>query len=111
MTGLRRGKPLDPGLQAERTAMAWQRTALGVGGIGALLLHHAGGIGVRAVPGAVGLAVALVLVLAGEQRYERTVRHVRAGNPLAGRFLVRLLATATVLLSVCAVVLVAVGGG
>ena len=42
------------GLQAERTAMAWQRTALGLGGVSALLLHHAGGKVAPSVPGAAG---------------------------------------------------------
>ena len=102
---------LDSGLQAERTAMAWQRTALGVGGIGALLLHHAGGIGVRAVPGLLGLVVALALVLAGERRYERVVRRVSAGTSPVSRGLVRTLAAATVLLSGAAILLVLTAGG
>lgn len=105
----RPGHPVDPGLQAERTAMAWQRTALGVGGIGALLVHYAGGLGVRAIPGIFGLAVALALVLASERRYERTVRRVRAGAPPLSRMLVRTLAASTVLLSVSALVLVLTG--
>ena len=51
------------GLQAERTAMAWQRTALGLGGVSALLLHHAGGELGPSVPGAAGMLAALVVLL------------------------------------------------
>jgi len=57
-------RPPD-GLQAERTAMAWQRTALGVGAVGALLVHQAGGLSLETVPGLLALAAALALLLAG----------------------------------------------
>ena len=101
--------PVDPGLQAERTAMAWQRTALGLGGVGALLVHHAGGIGPRSIPGVLGLLVALALVVASERRYEGTGRRVRSGAPTHSRFLVRTVAVSTVLLSASAAVLVLTG--
>ena len=108
----RRTDPLfDPGLQAERTAMAWQRTALGVGAIGALLVHHAGVASWGALPGALGLLTAIGLIVASEHRYERTVRQVRYGGAPVSRFLVRSLTAATVLLAASALVLVVVGGG
>jgi hypothetical protein len=89
--------------------MAWQRTALGLGGVGALLVHHAGGIGPRSIPGFIGLVVALGLVLASERRYEGTGRRVREGLATHSRLLVRTVAASTVLLSASAVVLVLTG--
>lgn len=100
---------LDPGLQAERTAMAWQRTALGVGAVGALLVHHAGGVNAKAVPGLLGLAAALALLLVVEHRYVVTVRRVRAGHPTSSPALVRGVAATVLLLAVASVVLVALG--
>lgn len=100
---------VDPGLQAERTAMAWQRTALGVGAVGALLVHYSGGISAKAVPGLLGLAAALVLLLAAERRYVTTVRRVRAGHATSSPALVRGVTTTVLLLAVSALVLVALG--
>lgn len=100
---------VDPGLQAERTAMAWQRTALGVGAVGALLVHHAGGVSAKAVPGLLGLAVALVLLVAAERRYVTTVRRVRAGHPTASPALVRGVTVTALMLAVSALVLVVIG--
>ena len=54
--------------------MAWQRTALGVGGVGALLLHS--GVTASVVVGAAGLLAALWLLAVTERRYERIMHHV-----------------------------------
>ena len=89
--------------------MAWQRTALGVGGVGLLLLHQAGGGRLAAVPGALGLVVASMLLVATERRYRRTVHRVRDGRPATSRVLVRLVAVTTVLLAVAALAVVLVG--
>ncbi len=99
---------VDPGLQSERTAMAWQRTVLGVGGVSALLLHRADGNPLAAVPGVVGLLVALALLVVVERRYERTVRRVVAGETPAGPGLIRAVAAAAAALAVAALVLVTV---
>lgn len=97
------------GLQAERTAMAWQRTALGLGGVSALLLHHAGGDLAASVPGALGMLTALVVLLAVDTRY---LRHgeTLAESPM-GVASVRGIAAASVLLALGAVVVVLTTGG
>lgn len=99
----------ESGRQSERTTMAWQRTALGVGGVSALLIHDAGGSLVASAPGVVGLVAALgVLVHAdnhhrrGDGEPERAPMGVRA---------VRLMAVMTVLLSLLAALLVLRPGG
>lgn len=91
--------------------MAWQRTALGVGAVAALLLHHTGGRSLAAVPGALGLVVALWLLVASEQRYTRTLRRVQSGRPATSRGLVRLIAAITVLMSAAALVVVVLDVG
>lgn len=69
----------DPGLQAERTALSWQRTALG----GCLVALVALASGVRAgSPVAVGVAAATCLLAAAAALVEvpRRVRPVRKGQ-------------------------------
>lgn len=95
----------EDGLQAERTAMAWQRTALGLGGVSALLLHHAGGRTAPSVPGAAGLLAALVVLLLVEARYLRRDRDELENSPM-GVGPVRGIAAVTVLLSLSAVIVV-----
>lgn len=102
---------IDTGLQSERTAMAWQRTALGLGGMSALLLHQAHGSRLAAVPGVAGMLVALGFLVVAERRYEHTVRRVSAGDAPAGPVLVRMVAVATVALALSALGLIALGPG
>jgi uncharacterized membrane protein YidH (DUF202 family) len=67
---------LGPGLQAERTLLAWQRTSLSVAVVGALLLHLSverfGMIGVAASVAA--LTVSVVAHLASRRRYSSVHR-------------------------------------
>lgn len=108
----RRQEPsLDPGLQSERTAMAWQRTALGLGGVSALLLHHAQQNRLAAIPGVIGMLTALGFLVMAERRYEHTVRRVASGNLPAGAVAMLLIAAATVMLAVSALLLIATGTG
>ena len=93
------------GLQAERTAMAWQRTALGLGGVSALLLHHAGGKVGPSVPGVAGLLAALGVLLLVEARYLRRGDGELDASPM-GVGPVRAIAAVTVLLAISAVVVV-----
>jgi hypothetical protein len=91
--------------------MAWQRTALGAGGVGALLVHLAGGLTWGVVAGASGMVVALALIVASERRYERTGNRVLTGRPASGQAMVRALAGVALLLAVCALLVVSVGVG
>ncbi len=96
----------DAGLQPERTTMAWQRTALGFGGVSALLLHHArGDIGLSVV-GGTGLLAALTLLLVVEARAVRSRSEVGSENAPMGRTVVRAVSLGTVLLALAAVVVV-----
>ena len=100
----------DAGLQTERTAMAWQRTALGVGGVSALLLHQSGGRLLSALPGLFGLAMATTLLVLSELRYERTASRVGSGaDPVDARLLL-LLAVTVSLISVLAIGLILIQG-
>jgi uncharacterized membrane protein YidH (DUF202 family) len=79
--------PADKGMQAERTALAWRRTALSVA-VGSL-------IGLRVLPpqlGAIGYAVAalglvwsLDLALTARRRYRDGSRLVHAGAVVPAR--------------------------
>ena len=88
----------DAGLQAERTAMAWQRTSLGVAGVSAMLLHQTQGRLLAALPGVLGLVLATTLLVLSELRYERTTARVGAGaNPVDARLMLLLAGTVTLL--------------
>jgi putative membrane protein len=94
----------DNGLQPERTVMAWQRTALGLGGVSALLLHHADGRLGGSLAGAAGLLATLVMLILVELRQER--RREGDENSPMGAAAIRSLTLVTVLLSVASAVVV-----
>jgi putative membrane protein len=105
----RRTEPsLDVGLAAERTAMAWQRTALALAAFSALLVHLADSDLVVAAPGLGGLVLALALLVMGERRYATAVRRVEEGRSPLAHGLTRLLTGGLVVLSVSALVFVVV---
>lgn len=77
----------DQGAQAERTALSWRRTGLGLVAVGAILLRSGGdgppllSLGVGAADVATGAVLAAVVAPA---RYRRTLAAVTAGHtPLA----------------------------
>lgn len=74
---------VDPGLQAQRTALSWTRTAFAVLGNGALLMlhditHHKAGFGL--VAACLAAAVALLVYAVGLRR-----QRVLAHHPLPNR--------------------------
>jgi uncharacterized membrane protein YidH (DUF202 family) len=94
-------EPLDPGLQAERTYLAWQRTGLGLAAIGALLLHSAiDGGQPLAIPGALTLVVAAVLTARAQRRYRSTVSYIRLGRSPVDYRVVATTAALTVVLGI-----------
>ncbi|MEU0940184.1 MULTISPECIES: DUF202 domain-containing protein [unclassified Embleya] len=99
------GAPLDPGLQPERTRMAWSRTALAFVANGALLVR-AGHVPDRwwyMVPGCVVMAAGCVVYVVGLLRHRQIYRAVRAGAPATGDRAIR----ATLLTAIVACVLAA----
>jgi uncharacterized membrane protein YidH (DUF202 family) len=99
---------LDRGLQAERTRLAWSRTALSFAAVGALLLHSAVTTGDRLhwVPGVVGLCSAAATYLLGVSRYHATNRKVPREQSVASIGAVRTLTALTGLTVVVALVLI-----
>jgi uncharacterized membrane protein YidH (DUF202 family) len=92
----------DAGLQSERTYLAWQRTGLSFAGVGALLVHVAGGVHhpLAAVPGILGLAVGAAVLLGGFVRYRSAVAAARGEGAVATGNLAVIVAAAAFLLGV-----------
>jgi uncharacterized membrane protein YidH (DUF202 family) len=82
---------IDVGLQAERTRLAWSRTALSIGAVGALLMHSglASGSPFGYLPGVFVMFVAVMFWLCGMRRYRMVYAAVRDGRGVADRALVR----------------------
>jgi uncharacterized membrane protein YidH (DUF202 family) len=90
---------LDPGLQSERTQLAWQRTGLGFAGIGALFLHKAfDGHLVLAIPGLLTLLTAALLTSRAQRRYRVTVAAIDLGRSPADRRVIAATAALTITL-------------
>ncbi|RMB61155.1 DUF202 domain-containing protein [Tessaracoccus antarcticus] len=77
-------RPFDPGLQPERSALAWQRTALSIA-VGSLIFGRilATPMGLwTLLPMAAGLALSGILGLKGNHRYAHHHRTLTSGNGL-----------------------------
>jgi len=75
-------RPADPGLQPERTGLAWQRTALSLGG-GALVYSRIAAPTVENwawLLAGLGLLAALVIGVWGRRRYDYTHRTLTRGG-------------------------------
>jgi uncharacterized membrane protein YidH (DUF202 family) len=80
---------MDVGAQAERTALAWQRTGIGVMAAGALLMRWNVEQHVPAWPGVLLTVVAgLAILVLVPHRYHRILRTVRAGHTPLSRGMV-----------------------
>lgn len=79
----------DVGAQAERTALAWQRTGIGLMAAGALVVRWTVTERFPPWPGAslVAFGAFASLVLA-RQRYRRVLQRVRAGETPLSRYLI-----------------------
>lgn len=107
-----------PGLARERTSLAWSRTALSYAACVLLLARLAttAGATATAAVGAVGVLVTVALLAAGELRYRSSAATPvltmpaphpgLAVRPVVGPVSVALLATGSVLLGVCALILI-----
>ena len=96
---------IDHGRQAERTTLAWQRTALGLAGVSALLVHDARGDLVASAPGVAGLVVAIALLVYADTHHRRHDAEAPE-HATMGIAAVRLMASLTVLLALAAVLVV-----
>ena len=77
-------RPFDPGLQPERSALAWQRTSLSIAG-GSLIFGRilSTSLGLWALlPMVAGLALSAALGLKSHQRYRHHHRTLTSGNGL-----------------------------
>lgn len=99
---------LDRGLQAERTRLAWSRTALSFAAVGALLLHIGTSPGHRLqeLPGLLALCSAAATYLLGVGRYHATHRNVIREQPMTSAGSVRTLAGLTTLTAVLVLILI-----
>jgi uncharacterized membrane protein YidH (DUF202 family) len=80
---------MDVGTQAERTALAWQRTGIGVMAAGALLTRWDATDHLPVWPGALlTLAASIAVLVLVPIRYRRVLRTVRAGQTPVSRMLV-----------------------
>ncbi len=98
----------DPGLQSERTYLAWQRTGLAFAAAGALLAHaaiHAHNL-LAYLPGVFGLAVAAVILLRALLRYRSIEDAARGRRDAASPRLAVSLAAAAALLGITGLIVI-----
>jgi putative membrane protein len=98
----------DLGLQHERTALAWDRTALGLIVVGAFTVRGVGGpFGeLLHLPGYLAIAFGAVLLWLGARRYRHRDHDLREGSSPVRPRLVILTGVATVGLGVTSLLLV-----
>lgn len=92
----------DAGLPAERTALAWQRTALGIGAVGALMLRDTEELAPR-WPGLLGLALAMAVLVTATVRHHDVVDRLTEGREVSRPTLLLALTIGLGLLAVVAI--------
>jgi putative membrane protein len=116
MTDSGRSGIFDPGMQPERTALAWRRTALamGVGSIAALRVFPLAFGAWALIPAGIAVAIAVAVFVLAQLRYRRNHRALTgqrdADAPvvLAGGGMVAIAAVATLGFAAIAAVLLVV---
>lgn len=95
---------VDPGLQSERTELAWRRTALAACVVGGVLVHSKSAFDLRIGQAAAVLILAFSALLhrAGATRYRRTVAAIREGRPVADPRRIKAVAAGTIVLHLVA---------
>lgn len=83
---------VDPGLQAERTRLSWNRTALAIGVNAALLLHTGRGSLATQLSALLMLGVAVGCWLFAARRYRQITAAIRTGQSVAVLAQIRTLA-------------------
>lgn len=98
----------DPGGQGERTYLAWQRTALSFAAVGAAVVHYGAEDSqpVATALGALGLAMAAVLLAAAMPRYRHALPAARGQHRTALPMLISVTTLTCGLLSVGALFLI-----
>lgn len=99
------GPPRDPGLQPERTRLAWSRTSMAFFANGALMLHagHQLDHWAWTIPGVLVLLVAAGVYATGIMRHRRVEEALRAGAPVAGTLPIAVTAAASVVVGIAGI--------
>lgn len=102
---------VDRGLQLERTALSWNRTALALIVVGSLLLRAGGRplVAPRNLPGLVVVAGGAALLASGSRRYRLRSEALRRGRAPRTPWRLHITAALTLLLSVAALALALLG--
>ncbi|MBS1699699.1 MAG: DUF202 domain-containing protein [Actinobacteria bacterium] len=104
----------DPGLQPERTALAWRRTALALAGGSVVIMRILPPVigGAALAIGFAGLVLALVVLVGSHRRYRRQHRALTSAEPVVLRsgWPVAALSAATLLVGLLCLLFVLVRG-
>ncbi|AXB44424.1 DUF202 domain-containing protein [Amycolatopsis albispora] len=92
----------DPGLQPERTWLAWRRTTASAAAVTLLLLHSAvrSGSDLTVIPAATGILVTISLALLGRHRERHLLRGERTPPNAAQPLVIGLSASLLTILAV-----------